>query len=119
MINEGVSMRQAASAEQPGEDSQQRMELLANDFAVVKVQGKTKDSVRLYIYKILRVSPCGYDAPFYKRIPKTQRFSETEEEGFLAPQDIHTKLSKPIMCTSGRFVNTITFHDDLSDLTIY
>lgn len=46
--------------DKPGGDSQSCRKLQLNDFAVVKVQGKTKDSVRLYVSKILRVFDDAY-----------------------------------------------------------
>ena len=101
------------------DENESANKLRLNDFAVVKIQGKTKNSVRLYISKIVRVYNDGYDAVFYKKIPGTLRFSETKEEAFLELQDIYMSLKKPIECTSGRFQNTISFSENLNDLTIY
>lgn len=93
--------------------------LQVNRFVVVKVKGKTKNSMRLYVSKILRVLQEGYDVLFYKRVPGTQRFVETTEEAFVDSEDIFMALSKPVVNSSGRFKDTISFSNDLCGLTIY
>lgn len=104
--------------DEPSVDTQNIRKLQLNDFAVVKVQGKTKDSMRLYVSKILRIFDDGYDVLFFKRISQTQRFSETKVDAFIELHDIFMKLSKPFKSTD-RFPNTITFSNDFSGLTIY
>lgn len=101
------------------DDEDEPGELRVNNFAVVKVQGKTKNSERLYVSRILRVHEDGCEVLFYKRIPPTQRFSETEEEAFVDSHNIFMALSRPVTSTSGRFQNTTTFSNDLRCFSIY
>lgn len=93
--------------------------LTPNDFAVVKVQGKTKSSFRLYVAKIISMYQDGYEGLFYKKIQGAYKFIETQEESFIPSDDIIMKLSKPICIKSSRFNNAIAFSEDLSEYTLY
>lgn len=101
------------------EDSQQNSELLPNDYVVVKVQGKTKNSFRHYVAKIIGIYLGGYQGVFYKRLPSAYKFSETSEESFIPDGDIVLRLSKPTEMNSARFHNVITFTEDLSTFSMY
>lgn len=93
--------------------------LLVGDFAVVKVSGKTKQSFRLYIAKVLEVEEDGYVVTFLKKCTKGLRFAQTEEEAFVKEEDFVRRLSKPSSRSSSRFKGMIAFNDDLSDITLY
>lgn len=93
---------------------------LPNDFAVVKVFGKTQNKFRLYVCKIKDYDEGGYICQFFKKILFAKKFTATEEESFVRKRDIVRKLGAPVtVAGSSRFHDMITFNDDISDLTIY
>lgn len=94
-------------------------ELQAGDFALVKVFGKSKDSMRLYVAKIITSEADENFVLFYKWTPKTLHFTETTEEAFIKKENIFLKLSKPVQCSTARFYNMISFSDDLTGFSIY
>lgn len=65
------------------------------DFAIAKVYGKTKQSVRLYVIKICYLVDDGYVRLFYKKGGETMKFSVTTEESFIDHADIVRGLSSP------------------------
>lgn len=88
------------------------------DFLVVKVHGKK--SYRLYVAKVLYPEDDGYVGKFYKRVPNTWRFQETEEEAAFLPEDVIKKLQpNDNIQTSARFKDMITFVNDMSELNLY
>lgn len=90
------------------------------EFALIKVMGKTKNSFRLYVVKIIEFDEEGYIGQFYKKSSHGLRFLQTDEEAlFKTPEDVIRKLGKPKLCTSGRFEGLISFDDDLDGLTIH
>ncbi|CAH0559401.1 unnamed protein product [Brassicogethes aeneus] len=91
----------------------------SGEFAVVKVCGKTKDSFRLYVIRIIAMMDDGCNGIYYKRVPNTKRFLETEEEFFVNRADIVRKLSKPLPGSSARFKDFVSFSTDLSDLMLH
>lgn len=101
------------------EDKTNSSSLLTNDYAIVKVHGKSKGSFRLYVSKIISPSDGGYECTFFKRYPNTHKFSETQEEAFVDEKDIVLKLSKPNESHNARFHKMISFPDDLSGFTLY
>ncbi|XP_072392290.1 uncharacterized protein [Diabrotica undecimpunctata] len=94
-------------------------ELSPGEFAIVKVYGKTKDSFRMYVMRITVIVDEGYSGIYYRRAPNTMRFSETEEEFFVNKTDIIRKLSKPLLGSSARFNDFVSFSTDLSDLMLH
>lgn len=93
--------------------------LLVGDFAVVRVERKQKQSFRLYVTKVIEVEADGYVGVFFKKKTNVNKFEQTDEEAFFNKEDILRNLSKPYICSSGRFKDTISFEDDLSDITLY
>lgn len=90
------------------------------DFLVVKVYGKTKDTHRLYVTKVLYIQGDGYIGVFYKRAPSTWNFSQTEEEAFIPAKDILKQLKLSLnQNKSARFKDMVSFENDLSDLMLY
>lgn len=98
---------------------EEKSELMPNDFALVKVQGKTKNSFRHYIAKIISICHGGHQGVFYKRSTNAYKFSETNEESFIPNEDIVLRLSKPTEMNSARFHNVITFTEDLTGFIMY
>lgn len=93
--------------------------LQVGDYAVVRVERKQKTSFRLYVTRVIEVESDGYEGVFFKKKSCVTKFEETDEEAFFKKQDIIQILSKPIFYTSGRFQGTVSFQDDLSELTLY
>lgn len=93
--------------------------MLPNDYAVIKVDGKTKNSFRHFVAKIVSIYQDGYDVVFYKRLPNTYKFSETNEESFVEVKDVVLRLSKPILNLSARFHNVLTFKEDLRSFRMF
>lgn len=88
-------------------------------FAVVKVGGKTKQSFRLYVAKVLEIEEDGYVVTFLKKCTQGLRFAQTEEEAFVKEEDFVRRLSKPSSSSSSRFKDMIAFNNDLTDITLY
>lgn len=93
--------------------------LVPNDYAVVKVQLKTKNSFRHYVARIIGVYLGGYEGVFYERLPNAYKFSETTEESFIPDEDIVLRLSKPTEINSSRFHKVISFTEDLTSYTMF
>lgn len=90
------------------------------EFAVIKVMGKTKNSCRLYVVKVIEFDEEGYIGRFYKKTPGVFKFAQTDEEAlFKAPEDVIRRLNKPNICSSGRYQGSITFLDDFEGLSLY
>lgn len=89
------------------------------DFAVIKVMGKSKNSFRLYVVKVVEFDEDGYIGKFFKKSSYGFKFKESDEEAlFKSPEDVIRRLTQPKMCSSSRFKGLITFDDDLDGLTI-
>lgn len=95
-------------------------DFLPDDFLVVKVYGKKGKSFRLYVTKVLYRDDDEYVGVFYKRVPNTWKFSETDEEASFLPQDVVKKLQPDdVIKTSSRFKDMISFTNDMTDLNLY
>lgn len=99
------------------EDEDEMQSLQQGDYCVVKVFGKTANSFRLYVVKILEKLIRGYEIVFFKRHCETTKFIETSEHSFIRETDIVRKLSKPITSSSARYNNMISFSTDITDVT--
>ena len=76
------------------------------DILVVKFHGKK--SYRLYVVKVLYSEDNEYVVKFYKRVPSTWRFHETEKEAAFLPEDVLKKLQpNDNIQTSARFKDMI------------
>lgn len=93
--------------------------ILPNDYAVVKVDGKTKNCFRHFVANIVSFYQDGYDVVFYKRLPNTYKFSETNEESFVEVKDVVLRFSKPIVHLSARFHNVLSFNEDLNSFRMF
>ena len=94
--------------------------LLLYDYAVAKAQGKTKNSIRHYVTKIISTYyDKGYEGVFYKKLSDAPKFTETNEELFIDIDDTVLKLSKSTRINSAWFHNTISFSEDLIGFNIY
>lgn len=90
------------------------------DFLVVKVFGKTKNTYRLYVSKVLYLQGDGYVGVFYKKAPHAKNFSQTEEEAFIPTKDIVKELKLSLnQNKSARFKDMVSFKNDLSDMILY
>lgn len=90
------------------------------DFLVVKVHGEKGKTFRLYVIKVLYPEDEGYVGVFYKMVPHTWKFSETNEEASFLPQDVVRKLQpSDNIKTSSRFKNMMSFKNDMTDLNLY
>jgi len=99
---------------------QKTLSLKPNDYAIVKVQGKTKTSFRHYVAKIISTyDDGGYEVVFYKKLPGAYKFTETKEESFIDTGDIVSKLSHPTCMQTARFHNALSFSEDLSMFKIF
>lgn len=96
-------------------------EFSPGDFLVVKVYGKKGKTFRPYVTKVLYPDPDDneYVGVFYKRIPNTWKFTETEEEASFLPQDVVCQLLPDHIKTSSRFKDTISFKNEMTDLNLY
>lgn len=95
--------------------------LQPDDFAIMKVYGKSKHVCRMYICKVTQVQDDGYIGLFYKKSLENNTFIATEEESFFSKDDFVKKLMPPVDASksSSRLKNTKRFLDDISDFTIY
>lgn len=89
-----------------------------DDNCVVKVFNKNNTDFRFYVAQVKSVGEEGFDVTFYKRGPKTLRFSLTDETGFVPKEHIVKKLKKRVESSTARFKGLFQFFD-LPDLTIY
>lgn len=83
-----------------------------NDFTIVKVDGKTKNSFRHHVVKITGfIHKDTMDALFYKRLKNTYTFIETNEDVYVADdKDVVLKLSKPTDSNNPRFHKLSSFY---------
>lgn len=98
-------------------EDEDEVTLKPGDFCIAKVFGKTINSFKLFVAKVMEKEEEGYIVSFFQRHNETMKFKETAEESYIRKSDVLRSLPQPITASSARYNNMVGFTDDLSDLS--
>ena len=85
---------------------------------MIKVNGKTKNSLRGYICKENYHEDDGFVGTFMKRVLQTNNFTMTKEESLISRENLIQKWFSPILSSNSRFKNMLHFKGMITYVTV-